>query len=341
MLYYYVAEDKFQQADQWMLRGLKRGGNPPPRSSSDARGGGPPTILTIATARSGSTAVGNIFNYHQDALYLFEPFKMLDLGDSNVQADIFGSCDGWKRRKTAVKLVWPKRHRPLWYVSAFDRLRKEGTHNVVEETSTRTKRDAASEEVKTKVLRLGLDMCEDETKVTAIKTIRFNEVDHDRADRLAKDIARRYPNVKIVLVLRHPGAVWASQRGMGWRWHRDDRRWIRDICDQTYEASKAITNNFSQKRLLIVYYEDFVRRPHDAVEKILVFAGLDHGKDVLRRLVREVSVKNSHPVSDRTNRKHERDLLGAWKQSIPPDLRVMLRDECSVACAFWGYTDCF
>eukprot|EP00940_MAST-03C_sp_MAST-3C-sp2_P003581 g3581.t1 len=284
-----------------------------------------PPVLLISTSRSGSTSIGNVFNYHSDVFYVFEPFKLQNMNDPKLLRDIF-DCTVWKDPAAAKRMLWARRHRPMWYETTL------GSDPSFRTQRLKLKRTEHAREI-------ALELCK-RRPVQVYKTIRFNEANHTRANAVA-DLLMSHPSgMRLISVLRHPGAIWASQIRIGWRFKRDDRTWIRDICEQTLLANRALRKRSEneRERVLFVYFEDFLRATEETIEKLLRFAGLSVRQTEVADIYRLIREINGHPNKGRTAPKKTSALLSAWKKELTAEQHALMEAECEEACAFLGYT---
>ena len=300
-------------------------------------------LLITATSRSGSSVIAEVLNQHPRSFYLFEPLKTLEASDLTRLFD----CTVWMESDHDVdndnelirKILWARRHRPKWYQDSF------GTYE--EEKKKTTSSDVVGDrnEKQRRIRQVGQQTCVDST-TRAIKIIRWNEANHSKAEETAIQVEKA--GASVIAVFRHPGAVWASQLRLNWRWGRTDRQWIHDICEQTIEWTKSVIHRFGRRRddkgrpeAMYVYFEDFVREPRRITREILDYADLQTDDDMIERIWRVVAYKNSHPTKQnmRTLRRERESLLNGWKTVLTIEQKTYLSEACKDTCKLLGYID--
>ena len=156
-----------------------------------------------------------------------------------------------------------------------------------------------------------------------------------RSNLLLPWIRARFPETKIVFVLRHPCAVANSERKLSDDWHIDLGRFLRqpalmtDHLEPFRAAMEAATTDWEKRvfvwcienhvplatldpRLVhLTFYEDFCIEPEAELQRLFAFLELPFDADALTKLARPsaTSRKDSAVVAGG-------DLVEAWRRSV-------------------------
>lgn len=154
-----------------------------------------------------------------------------------------------------------------------------------------------------------------------------------RAQLILKWIKHNFPEIPIILLLRHPCAVANSKLKLGWNSHLDDflaqdnlmddflnpfKKELEDAhdlfdkhifmwCVENYIPLKQ----FSEGEILVVFYENLCRDPQNEIEKIMLFIGENFSLEILRNIRKPsmLSRKDSAVVSSAS-------LVDTWRKNI-------------------------
>ena len=266
-------------------------------------------VLIISQARSGSSTIGRIFHDNPDVFYLFEPFRNVPFYTPNLLQSIL-DCSVWKIPERSSKINW-------WYAKKMNNWFRDGLDP---ETTCRSR------------------------PLQAIKMIRFQSKEVSVDDAMSY-IASFGNQLKIIHLVRHPGAVWASQQKLGWRWKRDDETWIRDICDGLAFDFQVLHNlPPSSPKVLFIQYDDLVIDTRNVVKSILKFTSTYKSEVNLDSIVHVIESQNSHLFKNskvgairRSRSKSEYNMLNGWKTKLNDEQRLLLRKSCKGVCYSMGF----
>ena len=153
----------------------------------------------------------------------------------------------------------------------------------------------------------------------------------------ADKILDRYPESRIVEVIRDGRDVCASLQSLGADWcpkRRIDqiRFWKKAIL-----KGKALQDNDDYKnRILQVRYEQLRRDPKRAVKRLFDFSGIDSNTDLVDNVLRLTDINN---FKNRGEGKHiAKGDIGGWKNKFSEhDINVFKREAGKLLCDL-GYT---
>ena len=158
-----------------------------------------------------------------------------------------------------------------------------------------------------------------------------------RANLMLKWLKNRFPEMKLVLMLRHPCADANSRLRLGWRSHVDEllgqpdlvadhllpfRSVIRSAGSpfEEYVVFWCIENYVALRQLNradvhLIFYEELCARPREAVERLFAFLGRPVTPAVFRRLAQpsELSREESAVMSGAS-------LLDDWRAQVSPEV---------------------
>lgn len=164
-----------------------------------------------------------------------------------------------------------------------------------------------------------------------------------RANLLIGWLHAHFPDMPMALVLRHPLAVAASQKGVGWRFDAETRALLDqpDLLldhlgslravfeDARTPAEQAVAmwcaenyvplRQFARGQLHVVCYEHLVARSEAEFSRLLAHFGLPFHREVLQKIHQPsgVTAKNS-PIA------RGEDALRSWQAAFDPDETVRL-----------------
>lgn len=149
---------------------------------------------------------------------------------------------------------------------------------------------------------------------------------------------------KIIVVLRHPAAVYLSRRGLGWEHDFDLWRSQDDFYSEHYRDYEGVLEGFSKdliansslhwlvcygyvrrlldlslENLLIVRHEDLCRQPEEELKRVFSFLSLDFTPKISRGLTQLTGGSKVERVSRDLSRVERRDanrLSDKWKMGI-------------------------
>ena len=157
-----------------------------------------------------------------------------------------------------------------------------------------------------------------------------------RANLMLGWMAEAFPEMPVVLVLRHPCAVVESQMSLGWRDILDEtleqEALVEDHLRPVVERMRATRDPFDRRVLLwcvenvvplrqlpphrrhVVFYEELLTDPETTLRRLFTSLGLDFDDTVVRRM------KTLSPVSRKGVGVAGRGLDG-WQSVVPEDRR--------------------
>ncbi|KFO09951.1 Carbohydrate sulfotransferase 1 [Balearica regulorum gibbericeps] len=265
-------------------------------------------VLILATTRSGSSFVGQLFNQHFDVFYLFEPLYHVQytlipkLTQSKSTTDRRGMPGGPRdppatppparlfRRGASKALCSPPVCESLGAVDLHleegDCVKKCGTLN----------------------LTLATESCREHGHV-AIKTVRVPEVSDLRA--LVEDPRL---NLKVIQLVRDPRGILASRSetfrdtyrlwriwdGTGRKPYNLDVTQLTTVCEDFWNSVSTGLNRplWLKGKYMLVRYEDLARNPMKKTEEIYDFLGIPMDSNVERWI-------QNNTRGDRSSSKHK------------------------------------
>ncbi|EPQ10501.1 Carbohydrate sulfotransferase 1 [Myotis brandtii] len=284
-------------------------------------------ILILATTRSGSSFVGQLFNQHLDVFYLFEPLyhvqntliprftqgrspadRRVMLGASR---DLLRSLPTWCWRKATA--------------CASDCVRKCGLLN----------------------LTVAAEACRERSHV-AIKTVRVPEVNDLRA--LVEDPRL---NLKVIQLVRDPRGILASRSetfrdtyrlwrlwyGTGRKPYNLDVTQLTTVCEDFSNsvATGLMRPSWLKGKYMLVRYEDLARNPMKKTEEIYGFLGIPLDSHVARWIQNNTqgdpalgkhkygTVRNSAATAEK------------WRFRLSYDIVAFAQNACQRVLAQLGY----
>lgn len=154
-----------------------------------------------------------------------------------------------------------------------------------------------------------------------------------RIQLMLKWISEVFPEIPIILLMRHPCAVAASKLKLGWDTHLDEFLSQQQLMQDYLEPHRDVLTGaedafdrhllmwcvenyvplkqFAQGEILVLFYEHLCTEPHRQVDRIFSFIGMDAPEDVLRRcsVPSALSRKESAIVAGT-------DMLDGWRRSV-------------------------
>jgi len=271
-------------------------------------------IIILSQPRSGSSTIGQMFNTSPDAFYLFEPFRNIPFSTPGVLQGIL-DCSIFKEKSVTERILW-------WYAKKM--MNWYHSENVDPESTCRSRR------------------------IHAYKTIRLRNVDKE-SKLTVQDVSKHLQSFgkqfKIIHLVRHPGAVWASQRKLGWRWKRDDETWINDICrGLNFDVDVLATLSGKTPEVLFVRYDDLVQDIRGTVQSILKFSDSEN-RDI-ESIVTRIESTNSHLFVDKKGNvgkkkmfrtKNVDRMLNGWEKKLDHDQKALLHNACFAVCEKLGF----
>ncbi|XP_069809147.1 carbohydrate sulfotransferase 1-like [Dendropsophus ebraccatus] len=318
-------------------------------------------ILILATARSGSSFLGQLFNQNPDIFYLYEPLYHVQNMFTNSNGlptidrrSLLGAyrdllhnlydCD-FHLLENYIKPT-PKDH--VTY-SFFRRGASKAlcTPPVCNQLEDFQQESQCVKKCRKVNLTLASTACRS-YRTMAIKTIRIPEINHMRT--LVEDPRL---NLKIIHLVRDPRAVLASRmstfvdqyrsyniwNSSGRKPHSIDLSLIRNVC---IDYSNSLETAFGRPswlkgKYMLVRYEDLARDPMKKATNIYNFIGLQW-KEGLSSWIEENTNATVSPNSSKfaTNRKSS-ETVENWRFQLHLGIVQMVQDICNTTISQLGY----
>ncbi|XP_012677811.2 carbohydrate sulfotransferase 1 [Clupea harengus] len=267
-------------------------------------------ILILATTRSGSSFVGQLFNQHSDVFYLFEPLYHVQttliprLAHSRNAADrrvMLGASRDLLRSLYNCDLYFLESYiKPVPSNHTTDKLFRRGASRALcsppacdafSPGETNIEEGDCVRKCASLNLTLAADGCR-ENRHVAIKTVRVPEVGDLRA--LVEDPRL---NLKVIQLVRDPRGIlssrietfrdtyrlWRIWRATGRKPYNLDLTQLTTVCDDFLSSvSTGMSRPLWLKgRYMLVRYEDLALNPLQKTKEIYDFLGLSMDKNVV------------------------------------------------------------
>jgi len=157
-----------------------------------------------------------------------------------------------------------------------------------------------------------------------------------RAQLILKWIKHNFPEIPIILLLRHPCAVACSKIKLGWDTHLHDFLVQDELMDDFLNPFKkeletvnilfekhifmwCVENyvplyQFNKGEILVVFYEDLCRKPQKEIERIFSFIEEEFSSTILKKAAKPSALtREDSAIISGT------DLIGSWRKSISDD----------------------
>ncbi|XP_051820651.1 carbohydrate sulfotransferase 1 [Antechinus flavipes] len=323
-------------------------------------------ILILATTRSGSSFVGQLFNQHLDFFYLFEPLYHVQYtllprfpqGKSPADRRVMlGASRDLLRSLYDCDLYFLENYiKPPPVNHTTDRIFRRGASKALcspPVCEAQGAADLALEEGdcvrKCGLLNLTLaaEACRERSHV-AIKTVRVPEVNDLRA--LVEDPRL---NLKVIQLVRDPRGILASRSetfrdtyrlwriwdGTGRKPYNLDVSQLTTVCEDFWNSvSTGLTRPAWLKgKYMLVRYEDLARNPMKKTEEIYGFLGIPLDSHVERWI-------HNNTRGDRSSSKHKYGTLRnsaataeKWRFRLSYDIVAFTQNACQQVLAQLGY----
>ncbi|XP_051239233.1 carbohydrate sulfotransferase 1 [Dicentrarchus labrax] len=332
-------------------------------------------ILILATTRSGSSFVGQLFNQHPEVFYLFEPLYHVQLAVLPRLAQSRNLAERRVMLGAARDLLRSLYHCHLNSLESYIRPRpaNHSTDKLFRRGASRSLcsppvcEAPLGREVQSLVLAdegecarrcgplnvsLAADACR-AMRHAAIKTVRIPQISDLRA--LIEDPRL---NLKVVQLVRDPRGILASRietfrdtyrlwrlwRATGRRPHNLDLGQINTVCE---DFLRSVSTGLARPawlrgRYILLRYEDLARFPLQKTRELYSFLGL-----VLHRSVEDWIINNTRGSSDLSSRQKFTTVRDSaanaenWRVKLSFDMVVHTQTVCQPLFKLLGYKTVF
>nr|XP_010298896.1 PREDICTED: carbohydrate sulfotransferase 1 [Balearica regulorum gibbericeps] len=260
-------------------------------------------VLILATTRSGSSFVGQLFNQHFDVFYLFEPLY-------HVQYTLIPKLTQSKSTTDRRGMPGPATPPParLFRRGASKALCSPPVCESLGAVDLHLEEGDCVKKCGTLNLTLATESCREHGHV-AIKTVRVPEVSDLRA--LVEDPRL---NLKVIQLVRDPRGILASRSetfrdtyrlwriwdGTGRKPYNLDVTQLTTVCEDFWNSVSTGLNRplWLKGKYMLVRYEDLARNPMKKTEEIYDFLGIPMDSNVERWI-------QNNTRGDRSSSKHK------------------------------------
>ncbi|NXL60175.1 CHST1 sulfotransferase, partial [Chordeiles acutipennis] len=323
-------------------------------------------VLILATTRSGSSFVGQLFNQHFDVFYLFEPLyhvqytlipKLTQTKSTTDRRVMLGASRDLLRSLYDCDLYFLENYiKPQPVNHTTDRLFRRGASKalcsppVCESLGAVDLHLEEGDCVKkcgTLNLTLATESCREHGHV-AIKTVRVPEVNDLRA--LVEDPRL---NLKVIQLVRDPRGILASRSetfrdtyrlwriwdGTGRKPYNLDVTQLTTVCEDFWNSVSTGLNRppWLKGKYMLVRYEDLARNPMKKTEEIYDFLGIPMDSNVERWI-------QNNTRGDRSSSKHKYGTVRnsaataeKWRFRLSYEIVAFTQHACHQVLAQLGY----
>ncbi|XP_060933281.1 carbohydrate sulfotransferase 1-like [Limanda limanda] len=332
-------------------------------------------ILILATTRSGSSFVGQLFNQHPEVFYLFEPLfhvqtallpRLVQSRNLAERRVMMGAARDLLRSLYHCHLISLENYiRPRPSNHSTDKLFRRGASRSLcsppvcevplgpdEQSLVLTDEGECGKRCGPLNVSLAADACRGKRHI-AIKTVRIPQISDLRA--LIEDPRL---NLKVVQLVRDPRGILASRvetfrdtyrlwrlwRATGRRPHNLDLGQINTVCEDFLRSvSMGLAKPaWLRGRYMLLRYEDIARFPVQKTRELYSFLGM-----VLDQSVEDWIINNTRGSSDLSSR-HKfttvRDSAANaenWRVKLSFDMVVYTQTVCQPVLDILGYKKVF
>ncbi|KFV67656.1 Carbohydrate sulfotransferase 1 [Dryobates pubescens] len=323
-------------------------------------------VLILATTRSGSSFVGQLFNQHFDVFYLFEPLyhvqytlipKLTQSKSTTDRRVMLGASRDLLRSLYDCDLYFLENYiKPQPVNHTTDRLFRRGASKalcsppVCESlggVDLHLEEGDCVKKCGTLNLTLATESCREHGHV-AIKTVRVPEVSDLRA--LVEDPRL---NLKVIQLVRDPRGILASRSetfrdtyrlwriwdGTGRKPYNLDVTQLTTVCEDFWNSVSTGLNRppWLKGKYMLVRYEDLARNPMKKTEEIYDFLGIPLDGNVERWI-------QNNTRGDRSSSKHKYGTVRnsaataeKWRFRLSYEIVAFTQHACRQVLAQLGY----
>ncbi|XP_007497433.1 carbohydrate sulfotransferase 1 [Monodelphis domestica] len=323
-------------------------------------------ILILATTRSGSSFVGQLFNQHLDFFYLFEPLyhvqytllpRFTQSRNPSDRRVMLGASRDLLRSLYDCDLYFLENYiKPPPVNHTTDRIFRRGASKALcsppvceaqGPADTNLEEGDCVRKCGLLNLTLAAEACRERSHV-AIKTVRVPEVNDLRA--LVEDPRL---NLKVIQLVRDPRGILASRSetfrdtyrlwriwdGTGRKPYNLDVSQLTTVCEDFWNSvSTGLTRPpWLKGKYMLVRYEDLARNPMKKTEEIYGFLGIPLDSHVERWI-------HNNTRADRFSSKHKYGTLRnsaataeKWRFRLSYDIVAFTQNACQHVLAQLGY----
>ncbi|XP_051503529.1 carbohydrate sulfotransferase 3-like [Myxocyprinus asiaticus] len=319
-------------------------------------------ILLMATTRTGSSFVGELFNQQgANMFYLFEPLwhveKMLSIGTSGTNA----SMAVWVYRDVLQHLFLCNFSMLEHFISPPPQdhvtpalFRRESSIALCEEQVCTAVIKDVFERYHCKTRRCGplnltlaSEVCQAK-KHRVIKTVRVQQL-----DTLRSLVENPQLDIKLIQLVRDPRAILASRMVAFASKYQNWKSWAVNgdvpVEDEQVKSLEGNCNNIRmsaelglsqpkwlENRYMLVRYEDIARYPMQKAAEMYNFTGIPFTTQA-----RDWILKNTHASTEDSGvystQKNSSEQVDKWRFSIPFKLAQVVQQVCGPTMKLFGY----
>lgn len=323
-------------------------------------------ILILATTRSGSSFVGQLFNQHSDVFYLFEPLyhvqytlipKMTQSKSPAERRVMLGASRDLLRSLYDCDLYFMENYiKPQPVNHTTDRLFRRGASkalcsvpvcDALGPTDIYLEEGDCIKKCGSLNLTLAMESCKDHGHV-AIKTVRVPEVNDLRA--LVEDPRL---NLKVIQLVRDPRGILASRsetfrdtyrlwriwRATGRRPYNLDSTQLTTVCE---DFLNSVSTGFSRPpwlkgHYMLLRYEDLARNPMKKMEEIYDFVGIPLDTNVERWILNNTRGDQSSAKHKYGTVRNSAATAESWRLTLSYDIVEFTQNACRQVLSQLGY----
>ncbi|OCT81956.1 carbohydrate sulfotransferase 1 [Xenopus laevis] len=323
-------------------------------------------ILILATTRSGSSFLGQLFNQHSDVFYLFEPLyhvqytlipKMPQNKSPSDRRVMLGASRDLLRSLYDCDLFFLENYiKPQPVNHTTDKLFRRGASkalcsypvcDALGPTDIYLEEGDCAKKCNSLNLTLATEACKDHGHM-AIKTVRVPEVNDLRA--LIEDPRL---NLKVIQLVRDPRGILASRSETFrdtyrlWRiWRATGRKpYNLDVSQLTMVCEdfiNSISTGFSRPpwlkgRYMLLRYEDVARNPMKKMEEIYDFVGIPSDGNVERWILNNTRGDLSSARHKYGTVRNSAATAESWRLTLSYDIVEFTQNACGDVLTQLGY----